>query len=108
MVELKPGHKCPGCGKPLDSDGCDADGAHHYGPCGCGNESSTFMSNLAKLKHKKVAELKAHLGMGWFGRKKGSKDGDDRLHPAGAYPRRGRSKGRGYSRDKPGGKVWDP
>src|SRR6266481_7820482 len=106
MVELKPGHKCPGCGKPLDSDGCDADGAHHYGPCGCGNESSTFMSNLAKLKHKKVAELKAHLGMGCFVRRKGSKTEYDRCILAEHYHRGGGSKCVVIPVDKPGGKVW--
>src|SRR5882762_3859544 len=88
MGELKPGHKCPGCGKPLDSDGCDADDTYHYGPGGCG-ESSAFMSNLARLKHKRAAELKAHLGKECFVRRKGSKTEYDRCilaedyHPGG-------------------------
>jgi len=31
---------CPGCGWMLDEEGCDTDGAYHYGPEGCANYSN--------------------------------------------------------------------
>src|ERR1700686_1903806 len=84
MGALKPGHKCAGCGTPVDSDGLSADNHYHFGPNGC-SETKEFVSNLAKLKHKKAAELKAHLGKECFVRRKGSKTEYDRCILAELY-----------------------